>query len=62
MQFCLKDSLKHIQMKLADFNKNLKLGMNYEKEIMPYNFYNEETIKKKYNSIQDFLKAVETYS
>lgn len=45
-------------MKLADFSKNLNLGMNYEKEIMPYAFYTEHTIKKQKNNTQDFLKAV----
>lgn len=62
MTFRLKDSLKHIQMKLADFNKNLKLGMQYEKEIMPYAFYNEHTIKKQLNPISEFLAAIEKQS
>jgi len=59
MVFRLKDSLKHIQMKLSDFNKNLKLGMDYGKEIMPYSYYTEETIKKQLNPTEEFLNAVE---
>lgn len=59
MVFRLKDSLKHLQMKLSDFNKNLKLGMEQVKEIMPYSYYTEETIRKQLNPTEDFLDAVE---
>lgn len=50
----VKDSYKMITMGLNKFSKTFNLG-KFEKEVMPYKYYNQEIIKKTYGSIKDAL-------
>lgn len=54
MKIQIKDSYKLISSKLSDFNKMFNLGDN-NKELMNYDFYNEENINKKYCNIEQAM-------
>ena len=56
VKFEIRCSLKMINMPLGKFGKSF--GMEIKKEIMPYSFYTEENVIKKYFSIKDFLTAI----
>mgnify|MGYP001575104124 CR=1 FL=1 len=51
MHLYVKDSYKMISSPLRDFGEIFKLDQ--EKECMPYNIYNEETINKVFYKIED---------
>lgn len=55
-EITLKDSLKLIPKRLADFGKCFKLDV--EKEIMPYEIYNKENLENVYYSIEETLKYI----
>lgn len=58
----VKDSYSLITMKLADFNKNLKLGADMRKEVISHKLYTQENIEKRFIDIDyaiEFLKSDE---
>jgi hypothetical protein len=52
----IKDSLKLIPMSLSQFGECFKLKQN--KEVMPYDLYNKETVKKRIVSFNDSSKLL----
>ena len=58
------DSLKMINMPLKNFNKCFQLG-DVKKEIMPYDLYTEENVKKRYlkhSYVDDWINEKSGYS
>lgn len=55
-EITLKDSLKLIPKRLADFGKCFKLDV--EKEVMPYEIYSEENLSNVYFSITEAKKYI----
>ena len=58
----VKDSYALINMKLGDFNKNLKLGAEMRKEVISHQLYTQENIDKRFIDIDyaiGFLKSDE---
>lgn len=56
VKFEIRCSLKMINMPLGQFGKCF--GMEIKKEIMPYSFYTEENVIKKYFPIKEFLNVI----
>jgi hypothetical protein len=56
IKFEIRCSLKMINMPLGKFGKCF--GMEIKKEIMPYSFYTEENVIKKYFPIKEFLNVI----
>ena len=52
----VKDSMKMINMGLGKFGK--AFGLDVKKEIMPYDLYTEENVKKGYIPLNECLKVV----
>jgi len=55
IKITVKDSYKLLSMPLRAFPKFLSMT-NIKKEVMPYELYNEDTIRKQYMNIDEVLK------
>jgi hypothetical protein len=59
MDFMIKDSYKMITMGLRNFPKVFNLG-EMRKEVIPYEYYNQKRVCKKYGSIVEALEYLKT--
>lgn len=59
IKIIIKDSLKLISSPLRDFPKMFFENTETIKEVMNYEYYNRETIARRYNPLEEILKGVE---
>ena len=56
----IKDSYSLINMKLKDFNKNLKLGADMRKEVISHSLYTQENIDKRFIDIDYAMSLLDS--
>ena len=58
IKIVIKDSLKLISSPLRDFPKMFFENTEVIKEVMNYDYYNRETIAKRYNPLKEIIKGI----